>query len=316
MQRKTSWRILALALAMLATGCANDAPNVCKIGLLTDLPLQYRHVLVTPASLNDQPTTMMLDTGAAVTVINKSAAERLHLPLQTTGGWIGGIGGKQDLYYFAAKSFRIGQLHGTNLLLGASELGIDPHHKLIDGIFGADFLSRYDIDLDLPEHKLRLFKVVEGCNTPTAELDQPLYLAKLVRPSMPGDPRAHVIVVIGGVRLNAVVDSGAQGTAIFRNSARRLGLRLADLTGDVHGRSFGVGPEARDVVRHVMTPIQIGEITIANLPVGIIDQRSEDDTDMLLGLDFLARVHVWLSFHSQAMLMQYPPKPSPKLQGE
>jgi hypothetical protein len=47
------------------------------------------------------------------------------------------------------------------------------------------------------------------------------------------------------------------------------------------------------------------------MPVEIVDQRSDEDADMLLGLDFLSRVHVWLSFSSRTLVMQYLPEPSP-----
>ncbi len=284
------------------------------MGHLTDLPLLYNHVLLTPAFLNEHPTTMMLDTGAGLTIITKQAADRLDLPLQSTEGTLKGIGGEQALYFLTAKSFRIGDLHGSGLHLGASQIGMDPRGAVIDGIFGADFLSNYDVDFDLPEHKLRLFAVAAGCNTPAANLDEPLYLAQLSSPDNVNDKRPHVRVLIDGVRLNALVDSGAQRTSIFRNAARRLGLRLEDLTTDPHDHALGVGPKARDAIRHIMAPIQIGEITISHLPVSIIDQRSDGDADMLLGLDFFARVHVWLSFHSHTMIMQYPARPSPKLQ--
>jgi len=306
---------LALLLPLVATGCAgDDAPGQCKMGHLTDLPLTYNHALLTPAFLNEHPTTMMLDTGAGVTIITRQAAERLDLTLQSTGGTIEGIGGEQALYFLTAKTFRIGQLHGAQLYLGASKIGLDPHGNVIDGVFGSDFLSNYDVDFDLPEQKVRLFKVVAGCNGPAANLDEPLYYAPLASPPESHDKRPHVGVLIDGVRLDAVVDSGAQHTSIFRNSARRLGLRLEDLTADPHDHALGVGPKVRDEIRHIMAPIQIGEITISHLPVSIIDQRSGGDTDMLLGLDFFARVHVWLSFHSHTMIMQYPAKPSPQLQ--
>jgi predicted aspartyl protease len=304
-----------LSLLPLLAGCAaTDAPGLCQMGYLTDLPLTTRHALLTPAFLNEHPTTMMLDTGSDLTIITRPAAERLNLALRTTNGTVEGIGGDQALYVLTAKTFRIGELHGEHLYLGASKVGMDSDGDAIDGIFGSDFLSNYDVDFDLPEQKVRLFKVVAGCNGPAARLDEPLYYAPLARPNDLDDKRPHVLVVIDGVRLDAIVDSGAESTAIFRNAARRLGLRLADLTADPHDRGYGVGPKARDEIRHIMAPIQVGDITISHLPVDIIDQRSGGDADMLLGLDFFARVHVWLSFHSHTMIMQYPAKPSPKLQ--
>jgi predicted aspartyl protease len=315
LQRTVFLRALAVLFPLLAAGCATDtAPGQCKLGHLTDLPLLSSNILLTPAILNDHPTTMMLDTGGAVTLITKRAADRLGLALQSTGGYLHGIGGAQALYAFQADSFRIGQLHGAHLTLGVSDIGIGPHDSQIDGIFGADFLSDYDVDFDLPENKIGLFKVVAGCNTPDAHLDGPLYLAPFATPTLANDLRPHVRVSIGGIPLDAVVDSGAQRTAMYRNAADRLGLRLEDLALGQHDHAIGIGPQARDEVRLIMAPMRIGEITVSHLPVAVIDQRSDDNVDMLLGLDFLTHVHVWLSFHSHTMIMQYPPRPSPKLQ--
>ena len=317
MPRTATLPSLVLLFPLLAAGCAADSPaDQCKISHLTDLPLFRSNIMLTPALLDDHPSIMMLDTGGAVTIITKRAAERLQLNLQETGRSITGVGGAQPLYAVQARSFRIGQLHGADLTLGASDIRIGPYGSEIDGIFGADFLSDYDVDFDLPEGKLRLFKVVAGCNAPSAHLDGPLYLAPFETSSTPNDPRPHVRVVIDGVTLDAVVDSGAQRSAIYRDAASRLGLRVEDLKMDRHFHAIGVGSEVRDEVRHIMTPIRIGEVTIDHLPVGIIDQRSSDGVDMLLGLDFFTHVHVWLAFHARTLIMQYPPRPSPRLPGE
>jgi hypothetical protein len=34
--------------------------------------------------------------------------------------------------------------------------------------------------------------------------------------------------------------------------------------------------------------------------------------DVLLGEDFISRVHLWISYSSHTLIMQYPPKPSKK----
>ena len=307
----------AFVLFLLLGGCAQEMPGQCKLAHLTDLPLALdRSGLTTPATLNDQPTVMVVDSGSQMTLISRSAADRLHLSLSETGRYVNGIGGAQTLYYFYAKTFQIGQLHGRHLALEASDIGAPNGGRQIDGLFGADFLSNYDIDFDLPDHKIRLFKVLAGCSTPSANLTEPMYIAHMFQPLNELDRRPHVVVTIDGVRLHAVIDSGAHNTAIFRNAARRLGLRLAALTADKHYKATGIGPEAREEVRHIMSPMTIGEITISNMPVGIIDESSLGDDDMLLGRDFLRRVHVWLAFSSHTLIMQYPPAPSPKLQDE
>jgi hypothetical protein len=183
----------------------------------------------------------------------------------------------------------------------------------VDGLLGADFLASYDVDLDFPASKASLFKVQGSCAAPATALDGPLFQAPLVRSDHPLDSRPFVRVEVAGKSLLAAVDSGAAHTLIFGNAARRIGLRVEDLAKEPHFRARGIGPDTPVIVRHVMTPISIGEITIGNMPVAIMDERSPDSTDMLLGLDFLSHVHVWLSFSSHVMLMQYPPRPSPPL---
>jgi clan AA aspartic protease (TIGR02281 family) len=304
----------ALLLVPVIAGCESGAPDACKIAHATDLVLTYQHGhILTPATLNGVETNMILDTGAQGTLVTKAAATRLHLPLMFTGGHVSGVGGSRSLYLFYAHSFRLGELHGENLQLTVSDATFDTYDRPVDGLFGADFLATYDIDLDLLEHKARLFKVISGCSRPNALLDQPLFEADLVHGGPMGDASPFVRVEIGGKTLLAVVDSGAPNTVVFRSAARRLGVDLDSLAHDPHFAATGVGPNARAAVRHVMAPITVGEVTVSNLPVAIVDERMPGGIDMLLGMDFLSRVHVWLSFSSHTMIMQYPPKASPPL---
>jgi predicted aspartyl protease len=301
-------------LALLAGGCQNGAPDSCKLVHVTDLTLSYSHGhILTPATLNGVQTNMIIDTGAQGTMVTKAAADRLGLPIRFTERRAVGIGGSRSIYSFYARSFRIGGLHGEHLPLDVSDADFSGFDPPADGLFGADFLAAYDIDVDLWDHQARLFKAISGCTSPAAALDQPLFMAALVPGGFPGDTSPYVHVQVGGTTLLAEVDSGASYTVIFRHAARRLGLNTEDLTADPHFKSAGVGPRTRDAVRHVMTPITIGEVTISNLPVAIVDQNMEDGTEMLLGTDFLSHVHVWLSFSSHTLVMQYPPKPSPKV---
>jgi len=303
--------LLGLALA----GCqAETASAPCRLSFATDLPLTFRHAaVITPTLLDGQPTSMMLDTGSQFTVVSKGTADRMNLDIFALRGEMSGIGGSRGAYAFSAETFQLGRLQGKSLPLMVSELALSPGGQPVDGLLGSDFLASYDVDLDFPAAKARLFKPAGHCPVPPVLLDEPLYQAKLVRSDHLLDSRPFVWVQTLGKPLLAAVDSGAAHTLIFRNAARQLGLRFEDLTAEPHFRARGVGPETPLLVRHVMTPITIGEINISNLPVAILDEPSPDSTDMLLGMDFLTKVHVWLSFSSRTMLMQYPPKPSPEL---
>ena len=297
----------ASLLTLLLAGCQNGGPDVCKEARATELPFRYGHGhLLTTTVLNGTPTIMVFDTGAQATTVTSSAASRLRLSL-VAAGFDRGVGGSQNAYSFSAKVFQIGRLHGHNLRLRANNM----EFASADGLLGDDFLAAYDVDLDLPERKAILFRTLQGCSRPSSALTGELYGVPMVRSSTMNDPRPLVHVQIGGKILTAMVDSGAASTLIFRNAASRLGLHLDALQSDRHFRAGGIGPDRVNAVRHVMTPITIGDLTIENLPAAIVDQRSFDDSDMLLGLDFLSRVHVWFSFSSHTLVMQYPPLASP-----
>ncbi len=303
---------LAFLAALVVSACQTAQPGTCKMGHVTDLALTFAHGhLVTPALLNDAPMNLIVDTGAQGTTLTEDATSRIGIYTSSTNAYVSGVGGSRSLSLFYAKTFRLGTMHGEHLGLTASPFDFPKSNPRIDGLLGADFLSHYDLDFDLGEKKLQIFKVLEGCTNPSVALEEPMFMAPLAAAYSQYDARPHVRIEIGGKTLRAVVDSGAQNTVIFRGAARRLGLSLDDLKADPHFRSTGVGPHARDSALHKMAPITIGEVTISNLPVAIVDDRLDDGTDMLLGLDFFARVHVWLSFSSHTMVMQYPPKNSP-----
>ncbi len=253
---------------------------------------------------------MIFDTGAESTTVTSAAADRLHLQLEP-GGFATGIGGTRSGYVFVAKTFQIGRLHGRSLELHASQMDFPAGPSPVDGLLGDDFLAAYDVDLDLPEHKAILFRVLEGCSRPSAALTGELDAIPMVAASDVNDHRPFVRVQVAGKTLTALVDSGASSTVIFRNAASRLGLHPDALQNDPHFRAGGIGPNSVNAVRHVMTPITVGDLIVQNVPAAIVDQRSFDDADMLLGLDFLKHVHAWFSFSSRTLVIQYPPLASP-----
>ena len=249
---------------------------------------------------------MIVDTGASATMLTTAAADRLALRLEALPRFIDGIGGRQQAFGFVARSFQIGRLHGRNFALAAADLGSARQARFEDGLFGADFLAAYDLDVDVPDGRVVLYRASGGCSNPSAALDGNLYVVPLLA-SHVGDSRPHVRVQIGGKTLTALVDTGAPRSVLFRDPARRIGLDMAALNTDQHVRAGGVGPATPDAVRHVLAPVTIGELVVTHLPVTIIDQRAPEDADMLLGMDFLSRVHAWFSFSSQNLVLQYPP---------
>jgi predicted aspartyl protease len=270
--------------------------------------------LYTTVKLNGVELRMIIDTGAEWTTVSKAAATRMGLSFRRAGD-LYGVGGYTALYGFQAKTFEIGHLHGHALPLAVSDISFDDGEEQADGLLGADYLSGYDMDLDI-SGKIGLFKVLGQCSAPVSSLPEPVYQAGFMKQEHPDDISPRVAVQIGGHHLTAIIDTGAPRSAIFRNAAYWIGLDADALATHPDGTTTGVGPRTVRVLRRVTPPITIGEITIANLPIDIIDQRLRDTgVDMLLGMDFFAHVHGWLSFSSHTLLMQYPPLPSPPRPG-
>ena len=296
------------ALLTLAGCQAVQPPKTCTLARATELPLRPAagHLLV-DAVLNGTPTTLIFDTGSDATVISTETASRLSLPLLPAGRFEG-VGGASNAFVFITSSFQLGALHGKKLHLVATEMNMGGAGAP-DGLLGDNFLSAYDVDFDVANQRATLYVASGTCTRPSAALPQPLYTASMLqRPAT--DLHPVVQVAINDQTFAAAVDTGAPHSVIFADAARRLGLDIANLPQDFHFRAQGVGPSAPRAVRHVITAMKIGDITIGNLPIAIIDQPSIRGVDMLLGLDFLLRVHAWFSFSSRTLIMQYPPMSS------
>jgi hypothetical protein len=66
-------------------------------------------------------------------------------------------------------------------------------------------------------------------------------------------------------------------------------------------------------VRHVFEPVSVGDLTFEHMKVDVLDDRRGDEVEMLLGADFQQAVHLWISYSSHTLIMQFPPRPSKKV---
>ena len=133
-------------------------------------------------------------------------------------------------------------------------------------------------------------------------------------PLLSGDQESpRIPVMIGGVRLEALIDSGAPENFLFRPMASRLAAAAGALrAGRRHGHAFGIGPEAVRAQEEVAADVAVGDsLHVQNMPLVALDQDGPGSVDLILGLAFLARVHVWISHSDGQIVMQYPPRPTP-----
>ena len=251
--------IFAAALSLSAAGCAGE--DSCKLARATQLPLTLeREHLYTHVEVNDGVANMAVDTGSFGTLLTKEAVARLKLPHPVeTEGSVEGIGGYRSLSSLRTGHFGLGGLGGSNLTFSVP-FG-DWFHLPGDGILGMDILSRFDLDFDLPASRLVLYVPTQGCNAPSAALEQPLFVLPMHQNM--SSPNVVIDVTIAGHNLRALLDSGSPGSLLFGSATRALGIDAAALGQDRQFTIGGVGQRKVAAHRHVLESVQIGDLTIS-----------------------------------------------------
>jgi hypothetical protein len=107
-----------------------------------------------------------------------------------------------------------------------------------------------------------------------------------------------------------MIDTGANFSAIFRHTAERVGVHMEDASARQHGSGRGIGPQTVASVRMKLDTVDVGDLEFTNMPVEVLDDRRGDEVEMLLGEEFQRRVHLWISYSSHTLIMQYPPTAS------
>lgn len=274
-----------------------------------------------PAKVNGSPVMFILDTGATQTVIYRDSARALHLPIDAWGAQQIPDGSSVPVaettktkFRTSAETVTIGRLVGKNIYFhildksGAPTLNGLP----VVGVLGEDFLSHYDVEMDIKAGFFALYRT-EGCDH--AEL---AYWTKdyNVADMLSFNPREPNVVMSGklnGSPIRVQVASGMTYTAVSFNAAGARGVesdgpdarpleRVSGVKGDpVDGYLGSFSNFALDEER-----IAQPKIAVIKFPVGEVDiergsrlaKPEGSGAEMLLGYDFLRAHHVLIS-HSQ-----------------
>lgn len=113
--------------------------------------------------INDTTFHLLLDTGAGLTLVDRSMAEFAEIALEKTNDLIGGSTGREvQLLRGRANSFRAGAFRVENVTLGVIDLSRSNRQlqgagrASLAGYLGADFLRKYEAVIDCANLKLYL----------------------------------------------------------------------------------------------------------------------------------------------------------------
>jgi Aspartyl protease len=304
--------ILKIGIVLLAgLLIAVNARAACVVDNKATIPLEVTAGAITmPVQVNGATGTFILDTGAQRSVVTEEAVRRLGLARDE---WVGttmqGVGGIESRPNADPRSLTLGGVplvrrtvtHDNSLTVGIlprTRIG----NILIDGVLGRDFLSLFDLDIDVPNHRLGLYQVHDcaGRFLPW----QGGYTALPV--TLPAENALIVPVMLDATPLRALLDTGASASLIAAPGLFRLGLQPANFAGDPVDEVSGLGSHVVTMHRHTFRSLRVGGQTADSPVIWVAPIHLTPIVDMLLGADWLADRRVWISFATRQLFVSAP----------
>jgi predicted aspartyl protease len=295
---------VALALAASVAGDAPAAAQDCRPGRHVELPVTpMGNVPIVTLGINGSPANFLFDTGAERTILTGPAAKRLGIVphyeyarrMRSLGGAV--AGGDARL-----RSLDLGgmALPDVRVLVGSVSLPAVAG-KPVDGLLGADFLADFEIDLDLARRRVLLYQP-PACPITAPAWSEPYATVKANRSL---HDRLFFPVSLDGHTLAALIDTGAQLTALDSASTAALGVTGAALSRDPVATLRGAAAEIVKSHAHRFTRLEFaGEVV--HDPVIVVARLGLQDADLVLGADFLRWHRVWLSYGSHQIFVGRP----------
>ncbi|HLY54628.1 MAG TPA: aspartyl protease family protein [Stellaceae bacterium] len=261
----------AAALAIMLSAATARAETDCRLKLIASAPatLEPPAEILLAVSMDGLPTKMLLDTGASTSFIDPTIVGVLKLPIKGTTALGVGIGGA-----FSMATARVAELKVGSAVSRDQDFVIKPFHKdepiaPYSGIFAADYLSNYDVELDLGEGKVNLFSH-DHCQGKVVYWDNSFYETPIRV-----DRQNHIMldVDINGATVSGGLDTGASMTFLKASTAEQL-LGKDALAADPVTTSGGLGgPTAARL--HRFSTVAFGGIKLNNWAVSIWEDRAK-----------------------------------------
>lgn len=297
---------LAILAAIAATGNAGAAEHRCQIGKLLELPVTMvdRQPTVM-ATLDGHPLRLTVDSGAFFSSLSPRVAAQYKFERHPAprGLRVIGIGGEIETEVTTIKDFGLGPLalHRVDFLVGGGQSGPA-------GLLGQNILGLADVEYDLAAGTVRLMRP-KGCGK-HADLaywanGKPVSIEK-IEASDSAQKHTQGTVVLNGVKLKAMFDTGAFTSLLSRRAAARAGVKPGGAGVAEDGYLRGLGRGRIQTWTGPFDSLQIGDNeSIRKIRLRFGDLGGIGGIDMVIGADFFLSHRVYVSNALHEMFFTY-----------
>jgi len=283
------------------------------MGNVVALPVETdTNQLLTRGAIDGHPVRVLIDTGSHMSLIWRSAAERLGLRLiGAPRVRLFGLGGESRVDATFVDELQVQSFTVKRLRLAVA--GDLPSG--IDLIFAEDFLARHSLELDVRHGVVRTMETA-GC-TP-AELPywaKTYSMADLI--ASPRDAGAiRINVLLNGHAVRAQLDSGSSASLLAKSVADSVGVHYVSASPKVLGigqhslqtwvadvQSFKLGDESINNTQ--LWVAQLGKYQTMDRTGSRIPVPTGTEPDLLLGMDFLRAHRVLIDNTTRKMVFTY-----------
>jgi predicted aspartyl protease len=273
-----------------------------RIGQITVATLHNAPIVIPLA--NGKPVTLLLDTGAASTILTPAAAQRIgaQAPRIEFQRQMRGLTGTLQTNEVELRSLSVSGVAIPWRRVLVAPVNTPSVLGPLDGVLGADVLSNFDIDLDLPHYRL-VFYSRQAC--PRAV---PAWIEPYASISTGRSRSDHLFfpVQLDGRRIDALFDTGSQRSVLSTEAALALGVSRAALARDQPTMTRGAAAEQLSSHIHRFSQLEIGG-EIVRHPEFVVTDVKLSDADLVLGINFLISRRIWFSYGSQQIFLSRRP---------
>ena len=296
----------AVIILFLVAGCAEEpsagpvaqTPASCSIDKVADLTIAPRQRwVIVPAKLNGQTVSMVLDTGAEAAMVSPDAQLALGLaadPHRRTT--VIGYNGSATSQNVLIEHFQLGDEELPQPSMAVGEIPMRPAiMPMLAGLIGGEILSQYDVEFDVPAHRVTLWQR-PSCAPPGPAGGGHWDRVRLQRGQ---GSLVTIEAAIGGQRLQALLDTGAANSMLSETAAARLGV--AGTTKEIVTR----GADGADAIMRTRRypDVAVGGTQSLNFTV-LVGAIRVPFAEMILGMDFWRSRRLWIDYANQLAYIQ------------